>query len=74
VLRRFPLIIRLRNDADLRAARKYLTVEARIMAELDKMDPPDGGGEISAVRFFTRSGREELTADRLGADPATASP
>jgi hypothetical protein len=26
----FPLIVRLRNDADLRAGRKYLSVEERI--------------------------------------------
>ncbi|TQM32717.1 hypothetical protein [Nocardia bhagyanarayanae] len=46
----FPLIIRLRNDADLRAGRKYLSVDARIEAILDELPDADGGGILTAAR------------------------
>lgn len=56
-LRVLPLIVRLRNDADLRAGLKYLQVEDRIAEQL-----PDGyadhaelgTGTLSASRFFRR--------------------
>ncbi|MGQ0776198.1 MAG: hypothetical protein ACT4NY_17525 [Pseudonocardiales bacterium] len=50
----FPLIIRLRNDADLRAGLKYLSVDNQIRRVLDQLDPPDGTGQLSAVRMFRR--------------------
>ncbi|MCK2239249.1 MULTISPECIES: hypothetical protein [unclassified Crossiella] len=53
-LSEFPLIIRLRNDADLRAGRKYLTVESRIAAALDQLDAPDGTARLTATRLFHR--------------------
>jgi hypothetical protein len=49
----FPLIIRLRNDADLRAGMKYLSVDEEIRARLpDK--PSDGSGVLTASRLFAR--------------------
>ncbi len=53
-LGQFPLIIRLRNDADLRAARKYLIVDELIRNYLDGLPPTDGTGRLSAARVFTR--------------------
>jgi hypothetical protein len=49
----FPLIVRLRNDRDLRSGMAYLTVEDEIRAGL----PIDGDrepGQITAARFFRR--------------------
>ncbi|WAL63065.1 hypothetical protein ORV05_18675 [Amycolatopsis cynarae] len=54
-LSEFPLIIRLRNDADLRAGRKYLSVETTVRRELDELPPPDGTSYLSATRLFTRA-------------------
>ncbi|MFC4002305.1 hypothetical protein ACFS2C_04870 [Prauserella oleivorans] len=50
----FPLIVRLRNDADLRAGRKYLSVESTIRAELDELAESDGVARLSATRLYTR--------------------
>jgi hypothetical protein len=50
----FPLIVRLRNDADLRAGRKYLTVDEQIRRVLDALAPQDGTGTLSAIRVFRR--------------------
>jgi hypothetical protein len=50
----FPLIIRLRNDADLRAGRKYLSIDAEIGRVLDALDEPDGTGRVAATRVFRR--------------------
>ncbi|MGH3913786.1 MAG: hypothetical protein ACRDTC_10315 [Pseudonocardiaceae bacterium] len=50
----FPLIIRLRNDADLRAGLKYLSVDNQIRRVLNQLDPPDGTGQLSAIRMFRR--------------------
>ncbi|WP_172383159.1 hypothetical protein [Streptomyces sp. MNP-20] len=57
-LGQFPLIIRLRNDADLRAALKYLIVDERIRNRLDRLDPPDGTGHLSAARVFSRDAED----------------
>ncbi|CUU60404.1 hypothetical protein Ga0074812_13938 [Parafrankia irregularis] len=54
----FRLVIRLRNDADLRAGMKYLRVQERLLAGLV---PPriaggtDAAGMISAARVFRRN-------------------
>ncbi|MFH7598525.1 hypothetical protein WDV06_26045 [Streptomyces racemochromogenes] len=53
-LKRFPLILRLRNDADLRAGRKYLSVTDRIQEALDVLAEPDGTGNVTATRIFKR--------------------
>jgi hypothetical protein len=50
----FPLVIRLRNDADLRAGRKYLSVDGRIAHALEGLDEPDGSARVSATRVFRR--------------------
>jgi hypothetical protein len=50
----FPLIVRLRNDADLRAGLKYLTVDEAIRRPLADLGEPDGTGEITATRAYIR--------------------
>jgi hypothetical protein len=49
----FPLIIRLRNDRDLRSGMAYLTVEDEIRAGLPTDGDPEHG-QITAARFFRR--------------------
>lgn len=49
----FPLVVRLRNDADLRARRKYLSVEGAFGRYLDESLTGDGS-QISASRYFTK--------------------
>ncbi|WP_020672709.1 hypothetical protein [Amycolatopsis nigrescens] len=53
-LSEFPLIIRLRNDADLRAGRKYLSVDATIKGSLDELGDADGSARVSATRLFVK--------------------
>ncbi|MGW7055832.1 hypothetical protein [Streptomyces sp. NPDC054887] len=56
-LAEFPLVIRLRNDADLRAGLKYISVEEHLRPGLPQQDP-DGEtvhGEITATRMYKRS-------------------
>lgn len=48
----FPLIIRLRNDSDLRAGRKYLAVDHVFRRQLDDLGPENAGGELTAIRTF----------------------
>lgn len=62
-LRRFPLILRLRNDADLRAGRKYLTVTERVQEALDTLGAPDGGGNVTATRIFQRETESGATGE-----------
>ncbi|MFE9728523.1 hypothetical protein ACFYQ5_34350 [Streptomyces sp. NPDC005794] len=63
-LAEFPLVIRLRNDADLRAGLKYISVEEHLRPGLPQQDP--GGetvhGEITATRMFKRTGDASGTA------------
>ncbi|TNC23044.1 coiled-coil domain-containing protein [Amycolatopsis alkalitolerans] len=56
-LSEFPLIVRLRNDADLRAGRKYLSVDATIRGHLDELAEPDGVSHLAATRLFTKEGQ-----------------
>ncbi|MBT2900742.1 hypothetical protein, partial [Streptomyces sp. McG3] len=70
-LAEFPLVIRLRNDADLRAGLKYISVEEHLRPGLPQQDP-DGEtvhGEITATRMFKRNERAaaETPAPRPGA-------
>ncbi|GAA0606741.1 hypothetical protein [Streptomyces crystallinus] len=53
-LAEFPLVIRLRNDADLRAGLKYISVEEHLRPGLPS--DPDGSvhGEITATRMFKK--------------------
>ncbi|MEW2630656.1 hypothetical protein AB0903_03100 [Streptomyces sp. NPDC048389] len=71
-LAEFPLVIRLRNDADLRAGLKYISVEEHLRPGLPQVDP--GGatvhGEITATRMFKRAPLPEQSAH----GPATEQP
>lgn len=50
----FPLIIRLRNDADLRAGLKYLSVDSVVRRELAALGEPDDTARLGATRVFVR--------------------
>ncbi|WP_340383316.1 hypothetical protein U5640_37760 [Streptomyces sp. SS7] len=56
-LAEFPLVIRLRNDADLRAGLKYISVEEHLRPGLPQ--PPQAGeavhSEITATRMYRRA-------------------
>ncbi|WP_328908968.1 hypothetical protein OG230_05325 [Streptomyces sp. NBC_00234] len=56
-LAEFPLVIRLRNDADLRAGLKYISVEEHLRPGLPQQDPEAETvhGEITATRMFKRT-------------------
>ncbi|MFF4233268.1 hypothetical protein [Streptomyces sp. NPDC001820] len=56
-LAEFPLVIRLRNDADLRAGLKYISVEEHLRPGLPQQDPSGETvhGEITATRMFRRT-------------------
>ncbi|GGZ88480.1 hypothetical protein GCM10010371_55520 [Streptomyces subrutilus] len=57
-LAEFPLVIRLRNDADLRAGLKYISVEEHLRPGLPQPQSPEAEtihGEITATRMFRRS-------------------
>ncbi|MFF1680247.1 hypothetical protein ACFVYG_29940 [Streptomyces sp. NPDC058256] len=55
-LAEFPLVIRLRNDADLRAGLKYISVEEHLRPGLPRQaaDEEAGHSEITATRMFKR--------------------
>ncbi|WP_431948825.1 hypothetical protein [Actinacidiphila sp. bgisy167] len=55
-LAEFPLVVRLRNDADLRAGLKYISVEEHLRPGLPVPDPDSEPvhGEITATRMFRR--------------------
>jgi hypothetical protein len=55
-LAEFPLVVRLRNDADLRAGLKYISVEEHLRPGLPQQDPgaEPVHGEITATRMFRR--------------------
>ncbi|MFG2149387.1 hypothetical protein ACGFRG_35055 [Streptomyces sp. NPDC048696] len=55
-LAEFPLVIRLRNDADLRAGLKYISVEEHLRPGLPQQDPAGEAvhGEITATRMFKK--------------------
>ncbi|MYU25585.1 hypothetical protein [Streptomyces sp. SID8352] len=57
-LAEFPLVIRLRNDADLRAGLKYISVEEHLRPGLPQQAPAGDGeavhSEITATRMFKR--------------------
>ncbi len=62
-LAEFPLIVRLRNDADLRAGRKYLSVDSTIRTSLDDLGDPDGVARLSATRMFSRPGEDPVPGE-----------
>jgi hypothetical protein len=55
-LAEFPLVIRLRNDADLRAGLKYISVEEHLRPGLPAQDPEEEAvhGQITATRMYKR--------------------
>ncbi|NGO78359.1 hypothetical protein G6045_22245 [Streptomyces sp. YC504] len=55
-LAEFPLVIRLRNDADLRAGLKYISVEEHLRPGLPQQhtDDESGHSEITATRMYKR--------------------
>ncbi|MGW0394736.1 hypothetical protein ACWDYJ_28380 [Streptomyces sp. NPDC003042] len=55
-LAEFPLVIRLRNDADLRAGLKYISVEEHLRPGLPRQSSAEETihGEITATRMFRR--------------------
>ncbi|MGW5428800.1 hypothetical protein ACWET9_16550 [Streptomyces sp. NPDC004059] len=61
-LAEFPLVIRLRNDADLRAGLKYISVEEHLRPGLPQQ--PQAGEAVHS----------EITATRMFKRPATATP
>ncbi|MFJ6855123.1 hypothetical protein ACIQM3_32160 [Streptomyces sp. NPDC091271] len=67
-LAEFPLVIRLRNDADLRAGLKYISVEEHLRPGLPQQDPAGETvhGEITATRMFKRSGEATGTVGASG--------
>ncbi|MEU8786376.1 hypothetical protein [Streptomyces sp. NPDC048637] len=68
-LAEFPLVIRLRNDADLRAGLKYISVEEHLRPGLPQQDPSGEAvhGQITATRMYRRP---EDPAPEERADPA----
>lgn len=69
-LAEFPLVVRLRNDADLRAGLKYISVEEHLRPGLPQQrnDPDAAHGEITATRMFRRP--EESDAERAAREGA----
>ncbi|MYT28932.1 MULTISPECIES: hypothetical protein [unclassified Streptomyces] len=65
-LAEFPLVIRLRNDADLRAGLKYISVEEHLRPGLPQPDPSGEAvhGQITATRMYRRP------EEPAGAEPA----
>ncbi|MET9505322.1 hypothetical protein ABZY42_26995 [Streptomyces sp. NPDC006622] len=55
-LAEFPLVIRLRNDADLRAGLKYISVEEHLRPGLPQVSSDEAGhSEITATRMYRRA-------------------
>lgn len=50
----FPLIVRLRNDADLRAGRKYLSVDRRVKRLLTDIGKEDSLARVTATRVVIK--------------------
>jgi hypothetical protein len=61
-LAEFPLVVRLRNDADLRAGLKYISVEEHLRPGLPVQDPDSEPvhGEITATRMFKRPAEQPV--------------
>ncbi|MER7163226.1 hypothetical protein [Streptomyces lydicus] len=69
-LAEFPLVIRLRNDADLRAGLKYISVEEHLRPGLPQQDPSGEAvhGQITATRMYRRP--EEPATEEAGDETA----
>ncbi|WP_327292551.1 hypothetical protein [Streptomyces sp. NBC_01198] len=77
-LAEFPLVVRLRNDADLRAGLKYISVEEHLRPGLPVQDPhgEQVHGEITATRMFRRppEAAHEAAAEAAPAPAAETPP
>ncbi|MEV7233022.1 hypothetical protein AB0N06_03230 [Streptomyces sp. NPDC051020] len=75
-LAEFPLVIRLRNDADLRAGLKYISVEEHLRPGLPQQDPNGETvhGEITATRMFKRTPAAPDASEAAGALDAPRAP
>ncbi|MCT2594548.1 hypothetical protein LHJ74_32355 [Streptomyces sp. N2-109] len=73
-LAEFPLVIRLRNDADLRAGLKYISVEEHLRPGLPvpETDGEPVHGEITATRMYRRP--EEPSAPQPSVPPQSSVP
>ncbi|MFG2333930.1 hypothetical protein ACGFMM_30530 [Streptomyces sp. NPDC048604] len=72
-LAEFPLVIRLRNDADLRAGLKYISVEEHLRPGLPQPSAEGEAvhGEITATRMFRRT-PDQPPAQAVEQEPADA--
>ncbi|UYQ61009.1 hypothetical protein [Streptomyces peucetius] len=75
-LAEFPLVIRLRNDADLRAGLKYISVEEHLRPGLPQPDPAGATvhGEITATRMFKRAPLPEQPTEGPAPEPSGPQP
>ncbi|GAA2097955.1 hypothetical protein GCM10009801_68650 [Streptomyces albiaxialis] len=77
-LAEFPLVIRLRNDADLRAGLKYISVEEHLRPGLPQQEAEGDGpvvhGEITATRMFRRPEEEQPDGARPDGQPSAGQP
>ncbi|MEE4595541.1 hypothetical protein V2J94_27270 [Streptomyces sp. DSM 41524] len=65
-LAEFPLVIRLRNDADLRAGLKYISVEEHLRPGLPVREPEEEQqvhGQITATRMYRRPEADAEASD-----------
>ncbi|MFC7617273.1 hypothetical protein ACFQV2_31480 [Actinokineospora soli] len=53
----FPLIVRLRNDADIRKGMKYLSMDSAVRRPLEELGEHDDSGRIGATRLFSHQVR-----------------
>ncbi|MCK7624877.1 hypothetical protein MUU72_17490 [Streptomyces sp. RS10V-4] len=69
-LAEFPLVIRLRNDADLRAGLKYISVEEHLRPGLPQADPAAETvhGQITATRMYRRPDQAAEAGAPAGAE------
>ncbi|UED82889.1 hypothetical protein [Streptomyces profundus] len=75
-LAEFPLVIRLRNDADLRAGLKYISVEEHLRPGLPRADESAEPvhGEVTATRIYRRPSPPSTSNPAApSADPGSAS-
>ncbi|MCS0639562.1 hypothetical protein NX801_28795 [Streptomyces sp. LP05-1] len=75
-LAEFPLVIRLRNDADLRAGLKYISVEEHLRPGLpqQRTEGETVHGEITATRMFKRTPAEPAPPARSRPQPQPQPP
>ncbi|WP_262705188.1 MULTISPECIES: hypothetical protein [Streptomyces] len=71
-LAEFPLVIRLRNDADLRAGLKYISVEEHLRPGLPVREPEEEQqvhGQITATRMYRRPEADAAAPDEVADRP-----